>query len=197
MHWNILTLPIYRFLLEQHEFPELEDMCNVNLEAVSTMHDYHNLTDIRSSIPSHLGQLHMRSGNAKKALPGLQDSLDIRLEDSLSDLGEVSWGESNLGQACFASGDLETAFQWHDRSHKTWARWAESQPESAAVPRFQPTMNVSMGRLLLYMGRYDEAVDYLEPTLREFRKDSAAKLGHGCIVSAKRLDVMYIPHWDF
>jgi hypothetical protein len=35
-------------------------------------------------------------------------------------------------------------------------------------------MYVSMGRLLIYMSRYEEAVSYLEPTLKGFMENVAS-----------------------
>jgi hypothetical protein len=155
-----------RFLLEQHEFTEMEDTCVVTKDALSTR-DEEDLMDMSSALQSYLGQMYLRCGWPKKALVCLLDSLRIRLLDENGDLQEVSWSEHNIAQAYLANGDLETGFEWHQRCRKTWERWGDLQPKTVDVS-FDQSMQASMARCLLYMGKVAESRRLLEQPLKEF-----------------------------
>ncbi|KAH8714838.1 P-loop containing nucleoside triphosphate hydrolase protein [Phaeosphaeriaceae sp. PMI808] len=154
-----------RFLLEQQELTEMEDMCIVAKDALSTRDDG-KLVDIESTLQSYLGQMYLRCGWPKKALVCLLESLRIWLLDRDGDLQEVSWSEHNVAQAYLANGELEAGYEWHQKCRKTWDQWGKLQPDTVDVT-FDLSMQASMARCLLYMGQATEPRRLLEQPLKK------------------------------
>lgn len=120
-----------------------------------------------SSIPSYLGQMHLRSGNHKKGLECLQKSLGIRLQEKDGDEMEVSWAEHNIGEAYITMHQLELAHSWLERAADTWERWSAT-PSTTPRRAFSPFQRMIMASCLLYMGRLDESRLVLAPSLAEY-----------------------------
>ncbi|RSL84309.1 hypothetical protein CEP51_004011 [Fusarium floridanum] len=158
-----------RFLLEQHEFQGLQDLCAVNEDALSTLKGEQGLYDMRSSIPSYLGQMYLRSGYHQQGVDCLKRSLNIRVQEENGDEMEVSWAEHNLGEAYVTMGELDTAHYWFKRAAETWKRWAMTKPRGDK-PEASPFQQMSMATCLLYMGNIQEARRALEPPLGDYLK---------------------------
>ncbi|KAF5000627.1 hypothetical protein FDECE_11164 [Fusarium decemcellulare] len=156
-----------RFLLEQHEFQGLRELCAVNEDAISSLKDEEGLYDMRSSIPSYLGQMYLRSGYHETGVECLHKSLAIRLQEKNGDEMEVSWAEHNLGEAYVTMGELETAHDWFERAAETWKRWATTEPKESK-PEVSPFQRMSLATCLLYMGRIEESRRVLESPLEEY-----------------------------
>ncbi|CAM1508596.1 Fc.00g054440.m01.CDS01 [Cosmosporella sp. VM-42] len=161
-----------RFLLEQHEFQELQDLCAVNDDALSSLKGEDRLWDMRSSIPSYLGQMYLRSGFHKKGIECLHKSLEVRTQEEDGDQMEVSWAEHNLGEAYVTTGDLDKAYAWFERAAETWKRWSAMAPKNRR-PETSPFQRMSIATCLLYMGRIDEARLVLKPSLETYMESTA------------------------
>lgn len=155
--------------MEQHEFDELKELCEVNEKAILSLKGEERLWDMRSSIPSYLGQLYLRSGFHRRGLECLQRSLKIRTLEVDGDQMEVSWSEHNLGEAYVTMMELDKAYEWLERAAATWKRWAESAAPSDPPRRpYSPFQKMSMATCLLYMGRLDEAISMLDSPHKEY-----------------------------
>lgn len=160
------------YLLEQHEFEELKEVCEVNQEAILTLQGEERLWDMLSSIPSYLGQLYLRSGYHRKGLKCLEKSLEIRIREPDGDQMEVSWSEHNIGEAYVTMMELDKAYEWFKKAAATWKRWSESAKPSDPPRRpYSPFQKMSMATCLLYMGRLKEARAEIEGPYKEYMRN--------------------------
>ncbi|KAK3379097.1 hypothetical protein B0T24DRAFT_610704 [Lasiosphaeria ovina] len=162
-----LLVTCQRFILEQHAFPELADMVQVNEIALSTLDPADQTYDLLSSLPSHLGQMQARLGKSREALDSATKSRAIRLRDPEAEPREVAWAEHNIAQVLTTFGPLDEALEWHQLGLGTWKAWASSQQGNvdggaAQIVTAPPVMKTGLGRCLVFMGRLEEARPYLE-----------------------------------
>lgn len=143
-------------------------MVQVNASALATLEAIDQTYDMRSSLPSHLGQMQARLGQSVEALHSATSSRELRLKDPEADLREVAWSEHNIAQIYTTFGPLESALEWHKKAVSTWETWADSQNN---LSRTAPAViRVGLGRCYMFMKHFEEAKELLDSAYTDFKK---------------------------
>lgn len=178
-----------RFLLEQQNWTELEDLVTVNKIAMSTLPEQDSELYMLSATETHIAQMWARQGRFRIALESMLTARNIKLSASRVELQNVSYTEDHIGNFYASMGELDLALEWLKRSASTWQRWSESAGIEFHRP---PLQRLSEGIALTYRRQFNEAAIELNQTLDEVMESEPFlwALAAYCKFSLGRLELL-------
>jgi class 3 adenylate cyclase/tetratricopeptide (TPR) repeat protein len=84
----------------------------------------------------------------------------VEIAERLKDLNQLSRGLNNLAELAIAAGDLPAAFEVYDRTRREFTQFG--------VPTYLLWLDVQEASLAFLIGRWDRALDLIEPILARF-----------------------------
>ncbi|KAF2688084.1 hypothetical protein K458DRAFT_295015, partial [Lentithecium fluviatile CBS 122367] len=159
-----------RYLYEMNALRELEDVCEVNLLAVETLDDKEQAVDIMASTLSHQESMFESTGKVQQAIELNTKGYHMRLEEKLLKGGLLGGFEQNLAYNYNTANQHDTALTWFEKSRNTSTDWNVKEGRKADWPA---VTKKNTARCLVYLGRYDEAHELLETSIREFKQEKA------------------------
>jgi class 3 adenylate cyclase len=84
----------------------------------------------------------------------------VEIAERLKDLNQLSRGLNNLAELAIAAGDLPSAFEVYDRTRREFTQFG--------VPTYLLWLDVQEASLAFLIGRWDRALDLIEPILARF-----------------------------
>ena len=143
-------------------------MVETNRRALRTLPDAEQTSDLKASLPSHLGQMEARLGLAERALESAKSSYECRRKEHDPEYREIMWARHNVAQVHTTFGPLAEAEQWHRDALSTWSSHVVDQ-DGTVVPA-PGAVRTGLGRCLIYLRRYDEARGILTEALADLKK---------------------------
>ena len=153
-------------MVESHNFEDLEDMCEVNRIAMSTLEPSEETVDLECTILSHIAIKHESLGNSKKALDIATKGYRLRLEQRPPNQVILAWTENNLGYTSNSANDHKKAAWYFERARSRWGSMRGLDSKPILWPTTQKT---NLGRCLVYLCKYEEAQCTLEEAIKEFK----------------------------
>jgi tetratricopeptide (TPR) repeat protein len=84
----------------------------------------------------------------------------VEIAERLKDLNQLSRGLNNLAELAIAAGDLPAAFEVYDRTRREFTQFG--------VPTYLLWLDVQEASLAFLIGRWERALDLIEPILARF-----------------------------
>ncbi|KAF2811394.1 uncharacterized protein BDZ99DRAFT_507903 [Mytilinidion resinicola] len=159
-----------RYLYEINALTDLEDVCEVNLQAVKTLDNEEQATDIAASTLSHQASMYESTGKVQKAIELNTKGYNMRLQENPLKGGLLGGFEQNLAYNYNTANDHETALTWFEKSRDTWIAWNVKEGREADWPT---VTKKNMARCLVHLGQYDKAQALLDISITEFKKEKA------------------------
>ncbi|UKZ73821.1 hypothetical protein TrVFT333_001474 [Trichoderma virens FT-333] len=157
-----------RYLCEINALRELEDVCEVNLQAVETLNDQEHAIDIKASTLSHQANMYESIGKVEEAIELNIKGYNMRLKEKPLKGGLLGGFEQNLGYNYNTANKHEEALRWFEKSRITWTAWNVEQGREEDWPT---VTKKNTARCLVYLERYNEAQALLDTSIREFKQE--------------------------
>ncbi|EHK22215.1 uncharacterized protein TRIVIDRAFT_191059 [Trichoderma virens Gv29-8] len=157
-----------RYLCEINALRELEDVCEVNLQAVETLNDQEHAIDIKASTLSHQANMYESIGKVEEAIELNIKGYNMRLKEKPLKGGLLGGFEQNLGYNYNTANKHEEALIWFEKSRITWTAWNVEEGREEDWPT---VTKKNAARCLVYLERYNEAQALLDTSIREFKQE--------------------------
>ena len=154
-------------MVETHAFGDLENMCEVNMSAISSLGATEDAIDLESSILSHLAIMEESLGNPEGALKTALKGYDLRLEHQQKPSQVLqAWTESNIGYTSNTANNHADAKRWFEKARDRWTSMQASGEDCGPWPTVQKK---NLGRCLVYLDELAEAQKLFDESIAEFR----------------------------
>lgn len=161
--------------METNSHEDLEDLIQINSEALSTLPEREQTIALQGSLTSHRGQLLMRLGKTEEGVKWLKKSYEIRSHDQPFNPRESAWAADNAATGIASNNDWPEAIRWYELACKHFIEHLSqsSSPNSGKAQQkehqgeISPILQISMGRGVFWAGRVAQARELLSRGLEQ------------------------------